>query len=466
MARQLIVGAGFSILLSACSLVPGYETPEVAMPAAWEAPTAAAGSVTATPAAATVTTAEAGWWSRFGSAELDRLMAEALAANQDLAAALQRIEQARAALRVAGATLVPTLDANGSLSQEVGRHNGRTDDSTGYGGQLQASYEVDLWGRNQAGVEAASEQLAASAYDREALALVVQGDVASTYAGALALKDRLAIARSNLELARQLLTLIEAQYAEGRTSALEVAQQRLTVSTQEAAIPELERQLRASENALAILLGRPPEGFRVEAASLTTLALPQVAAGQPTDLLTRRPDIQKAEADLRAANADIGAARAAFFPTIDLTVEAAFTGLLSAGSPTTAATLASGLVAPIFSGGQLEGQLDSTKARFAELVATYRQAVLVSLQEAEDALVAVDASGRRTGFLDEAVVQARDAFRLSQLRYVAGAVDFISVIDAQRSQLSAEDSLVQARLDRYNAAVDLFKALGGSWDAG
>jgi NodT family efflux transporter outer membrane factor (OMF) lipoprotein len=295
---------------------------------------------------------------------------------------------------------------------------------------------------------------------------VVQGDVASTYAGALAFKDRLAIARSNLELARQLLTLIEAQYAEGRTSALEVAQQRLTVSTQEAAIPTLEQQLRASENALAILLGRPPEGFRIEAASLTALALPQVAAGQPTDLLTRRPDIQKAEADLRAANADIGAARAAFFPTIDLTVEAAFTGLLSAGSPTTAATLASGLVAPIFSGGQLEGQLESTKARFAELVATYRQAVLVSLQEAEDALVAVDASGRRTGFLDEAVVQARDAFRLSQLRYVAGAVDFISVIDAQRSQLSAEDSLVQARLDRYNAAVDLFKALGGSWDAG
>jgi NodT family efflux transporter outer membrane factor (OMF) lipoprotein len=464
--RQLFAGTGLSVLLSACSLVPGYETPEVAMSAAWEAPTAAAGSVTATPVAATGTVAEAGWWSRFGSGELDRLMAEALAANQDLAAALSRIEQARAALRIAGATLVPTFDASGSLSQEVGRHNGRNDESTGYGGQLLASYEIDLWGRNQAGVEAAVEQLASSAYDREALALVVQGDVASTYAGALAFKDRLAIARSNLELARQLLTLIEAQYAEGRTSALEVAQQRLTVSTQEAAIPTLEQQLRASENALAILLGRPPEGFRIEAASLTALALPQVAAGQPTDLLTRRPDIQKAEADLRAANADIGAARAAFFPTIDLTVEAAFTGLLSAGSPTTAATLASGLVAPIFSGGQLEGQLESTKARFAELVATYRQAVLVSLQEAEDALVAVDASGRRTGFLDEAVVQARDAFRLSQLRYVAGAVDFISVIDAQRSQLSAEDSLVQARLDRYNAAVDLFKALGGSWDAG
>lgn len=463
--RQFIVSAGVFTLLSACSLVPGYETPEVAMPAVWEAPTAAEG-VAVTPVALTGTAAEAGWWSRFGNAELDRLMTQALAANQDLAAALSRVEQARAALRVAGAALVPTLDANGSLSQEVSRHNSRTDDSTGYGGQLQASYEIDLWGQNQAGVEAASEQLAASAYDREALALVVQGDVASTYAGTLAFKDRLAIARSNLDLARQLLALIEAQYAEGRTSALEVAQQRLTVSTQEAAIPALEQQLKASENALAILLGRPPEGFHVEAASLTALALPQVAAGQPADLLIRRPDIQKAEADLRAANADIGAARAAFFPTVNLTAEAALTGLLSAGSPTTAATLASSLVAPIFSGGQLEGQLESTKARFAELVATYRQSVLVALQEAEDALVAVDASGRRTGFLDAAAVQARDAYRLSQLRYVAGAVDFISVIDAQRSQLSAEDSLVQAQLDRYNAAIDLFKALGGSWAGG
>lgn len=402
--RQIIGGAGLFSLLSACSLVPGYETPEIAMPAAWEAPTAAATRVTATPVAATGAVVEAGWWSRFGSAELDRLMAQALAANQDLAAALQRVEQARAGLRVAGATLVPTLDASGSLSEEVGRHSGRTDDSTGYGAQLRASYEVDLWGRNQAGVEAASERLAASAYDREALALVIQGDVAATYAGALAFKDRLTIARSNLALARELLGLIEAQYAEGRTSALEVAQQRLTVSTQEAAIPALEQQLRANENALAILLGRPPEGFHIEAASLTTLALPEVAAGQPADLLVRRPDIQKAEADLRAANADIGAARAAFFPTIDLSVEAAFTGLLTAGSPTAAATLASGLVAPIFSGGALEGQLESSKARFAELVATYRQAVLVSLQEAEDALVAIDASGRRTGYLDEAVV--------------------------------------------------------------
>lgn len=452
-----LAGLAASMFLAACSLVPDYQAPDMAVPASFDG--------AAAPAPVEAEPVSARWWTRFGSPELDGLMTEALAANQELMAALHRIAQARAAVRVAGASLSPTLDAGGSLDEGVRRSSGSATDSTGYGANLQASYELDLWGRNRAGVEAATAGLTATTYDRDALALVIQSEVASTYAGVLAFKDRLSIARSNLDLARQLLVLIETQYREGRNSALEVAQQRLTVATQEAEIPTLEQQLRAGENALAILLGRPPEGFRVQASSLASLALPGIAAGQPSDLLIRRPDIQKAEADLMAANADIGAARAAFFPTVDLSVETAFSGLLTAGSPATAATLAGNVLAPIFSAGRLEGELESSQARFAELVADYRQAVLVALQEAEDALVASDASLRRAGRLDEAVVQARDAFRLSQLRYAAGAVDFISVIDAQRSQLSAEDGLVQAELDRYDAAIDLFKALGGGWRA-
>jgi NodT family efflux transporter outer membrane factor (OMF) lipoprotein len=453
-----LAGAAVAVSLAACSLVPDYETPDIAMPASFDGPPAAA--------PVDVETVSAQWWSQFGNAELDGLMIQALAANQELAAALHRIAQARAAIRVAGASLSPTLDAGGSLDEEVRRSGGSTSDSNSYRANLQASYELDLWGRNQAGVDAATANLTATTYDRDALALVIQSEVASTYAGVLALKDRLAIARSNLELARQLLALIETRYREGRNSALEVAQQRLTVATQEAEIPSLERQLRAGENALAILAGRPPEGFGVQAPSLTSLALPSIAAGQPSDLLVRRPDIQKAEADLRAANADIGAARAAFFPTVDLSVEAAFSGMLTAGSPAAAASLAGNVLAPIFSAGRLEGELESNRARFAELAADYHQAVLIALQETEDALVAADTSFRRAGLLDEAVVQARDAFRLSQLRYAAGAVDFISVIDAQRSQLSAEDGLVQAELDRYDAAIDLFEALGGGWSGG
>ncbi len=455
--KRISLSAGLAAVLAGCSMIPDHETPDMAMPATWDGPQQAA--------SAPVTAVGADWWSHFGSAELDGLMSQALAANQDLEAALQRIAQARAAVRVAGASLLPRVDAGGALDGEVSRADASTDDDTGYRANLLASYELDLWGRNQAGVESAAASLAASTYDRNALALVVQAEVASTYVGALALKDRLTIAHANLDLARQLLSLIETQYREGRTSALEVAQQRLTVATQEAEVPTLEAQLRASENALAILLGRPPQGFRVTADSLSSLRLPAVAAGQPSDLLVRRPDIRKAEADLEAANADIGAARAAFLPTVEITAEAAVTGLLTAGSPAAAASLAGSLLAPIFSGGQLEGQLESSRARYAELIASYRQAVLVSLQETEDALVATDASRRRVALLDQAVVQARDAFALSQLRYNAGAVDFIAVIDAQRSQLSAEDSLLLAELDRYDAAIDLFEALGGGWRA-
>lgn len=450
------------VLLAGCSLVPAYETPNVELPAGWEG----AGAPTQPVAATQLAPVSAQWWSHLGNDELDRLMAEALAANPELDAALQRIRQARASLRSTGAALSPTIDALGSVSEEVSRQNGRSDDRNAYAGQLEVSYELDLWGRNRAAVQSATEALAASQYDHDALALVVQAEVASAYVGALAAKDRLAIARSNLELARALLDLIEVRYAEGRSSSLEVAQQRLEVASQEAAIPELERQLRANETALAILLGRIPQGFHVSAPSLATLTLPQIDAGQPADVLTRRPDIARAEAELRAANADIGIARAAFFPTVDLSLSAAVSGMLTAGNPTTAASLASGLVAPIFSGGRLEGDLERTEARFAELAANYRQSVLLALQEAENALVAVDSAARRADRLDEAVLQARDAFGLAQLRYDAGAVDFISVIDAQRSQLSAEDSLIQAQLDRYAAAIDLFRALGGGWTRG
>lgn len=462
--RSALVVTGAALALAACSMVPAFERPAVEMPAAWDGPVT--NPVTRATPAPEPAAVGAAWWSRFGSPELDRLMAEALAANQDLAAALQRIEQARAAARIAGAGLLPTVDASGTVSRDGRGAGGSWDAETGDQAQLVASYEIDLWGRNRAAVESAAAGLASSSYDRDALALVVQAELASGYATALALKDRLAIARSNLDLARELLSLVEAQYREGRSSALELAQQRLTVATQEAAIPELERQLRAAEAAIAVLAGRPPQGFRVESASLSALSLPAIAAGRPADLLARRPDIRRAESDLRAANADIGAARAAFYPTVDLSISAALSGLLTGGVTTTAAALAGGVAAPIFSGGALEGQLEQAQARHGELVAGYRQTVLTALQETEDALVAVDATARRSERLADAAAQARDAYRLSQLRYVAGAVDFLSVIDAQRSQLSAEDGLIQAELARYSAAVDLYAALGGGWTGG
>jgi outer membrane protein, multidrug efflux system len=442
--------------LAGCSFVPAYDRPSVPTQAEWGPPPDPANS------AASVT---ADWWQRFDSPEIDRFMAEARAANQDLAAAIARIDQARASTRIAGAPLLPSIDAAGSASGTRTRTSQRTRNSSSGQALLTASYEVDLWGRNAAGLESARHALNATTFDREALLLVVQSEVASTYFDAVALRQRLAIARENLAAARQVLKLVQIQMAQGAATALDLAQQRTAVATFEAQIPTLEQQLEADQSSLAILLGRAPGNTTVEMAKLDSLTLPAIAAGQPADLLGRRPDIAEAEANLKAANADIGVARAAFYPSLTLSASAAISGLATSGA-STAASLAAGLVAPIFEGGQLEGQLDLTKARKQELVAAYRQTVLTSFKEVEDALSAVETSAARVRSLQTAADQAREAFRLAQLSYSAGASAFLTVLDAQRTLLDNEDSLVQAESDRLTAAAGLFKALGGGWAGG
>jgi outer membrane protein, multidrug efflux system len=439
--------------LAGCSMVPDYERPSVPTQPAWSTP----------PAAATASLpVSADWWQGFENPELDKLMAEALAANQDLAAAIARIDEARASTRIAGAPLLPSVEASGSTSGTRTRTSRQTHDSSNGQALLTASYEVDLWGKNAAGLESSKHSLNATAFDSEALALVIQSEVASTYFDAVSLKQRLAIARENLAAARQVLKLVQIQMAQGAATALDLAQQRTAVATFEAEIPTLEQQLEADQTSLAILLGRAPGGTTVERDKLDALTLPTIAAGQPADLLGRRPDIAEAEANLKAANADIGVARAAFYPSLTLSASAAISGLATSGT-STAASIAAGLVAPIFEGGQLEGQLDLTKARKQELVATYRQTVLTSFKEVEDALSTVETSAARVKSLQTAADQAREAFRLAQLSYSAGASDFLTVLDAQRTLLDNEDSLVQAERDRFTAAATLFKALGGGW---
>ena len=456
--RAVAAVALLPLLLASCSMTPEYRAPEVVVPAAWDG--AGQDGAVPAPTAAARDEAEA-WWRRFGNTELTSLVEMALSANQDIAAAEQRIAQARAALRSAGASLSPTLDGSGGLSR-LTAGDGASDADTAWSGSLRASWELDLWGGIRAAVDAARFGVDRARFEREATALTVQAEVADAYVLALALKDRLRIAADNLDAARQTLTLVETRVTEGLSPPLELAQQQATVATIEANIPALQRQLRAAETALAVLTGRPPQGVRVAGTSLSELALPAPAAGQPADLLVRRPDIRAAEASLRAANADIGAARAAFLPSVTLSLTGGVSGVLTGGT-TTALDLASGVAATIFSGGRLEGALEQAEATEAELIAGYRQSLLTAFKDVEDALVAADSSARRTDLLTVAADRAREATRVSREQYVAGTADFLAVLDSQRSQLSAEDSLVQADSDRFSAGIGLFRALGGSW---
>jgi len=446
-------------LLAGCSFVPTPERPEVAMPAAWTATT-----VAVDPAAVPV---DAVWWTRFGNPELDGLVARALDANLDLAASLRRIDQARAQARIAGAGQLPTVGGTGSLAHRRQDNERTVATDTAWQGGLSASWEADLWGARAAAVDAATARIESARLDREALRLVVQSEVASAYFLALALRERIDIAERNLEAARRVLQLVETRFEQGATSALEVAQQRTAVASFQVQLPQLEQQRRTAENALAVLLGRPPQGFGIEGAGgLSDLVLPAVAPGQPADLLERRPDIRRVETDLRAADADIGIARAAFYPAASISLSGTLAGAFSGGATTTAAALAGALAAPIFSGGRLEGGVDLSYARRAELVETYGRTVLVAFREVEDALVAVETSRARTELQEIVAREARIAYDIAEARYDAGAVDFLAVLDAQRTLLSAEDALVQVRLARFVAALDLFAALGGGWAGG
>jgi multidrug efflux system outer membrane protein len=454
MNARLHVTVALSALLGACSLVPDYMRPATPAPARFAA----------APASAPAQWPSAAWWHGFGSGELDALMDEAMANNGDLGAAASRITQAEAQVQVANAALYPTLSAGatGSRSQSatavVAANNFRASAS--------AAYQLDLFGGNVAGADAAVQRLTSSTFDRETVRLTLIGTVASTYFQVLALRDRIALSEDTLANANEVLRLVETQGQIGTVSDLELAQQRSAVASAQSGLAVLRGSERTTLNALAILLGRAPDGFDVTARSLDSLTLPPVLAGLPAELIDRRPDLRKAESDLRAANFDIGSAKAARLPNLSISFErgtaAATTGAL-AGPGTWLYSLAASLTAPIFAGGRLEGAQRVSEARLDELRQSYRQTVLVALRDVENALVTTDQTERQTGFARTALEEAQRAYRLAELRYRAGTATFLTVLDAQRTVFGNNDTVAQAMLGRFTSTVTLYQALGGGW---
>ncbi|QEX20497.1 putative outer membrane protein [Hypericibacter adhaerens] len=460
-----------ALALGACSLVPDYSQPTVAAPADWRNQ-----SASVTPAAvgsdeAASVMAQAGsdklsdhWWTAYGNDELDRMVETARNDNHDLLAAMRRIDQARAQSHAAAAPLFPTVEADAGSSRSG---NGRTSDvSVSYNAGLSVGYELDLWGKNRAALEGADASFQSSVYDAAATDLVLQDDVVTTYLTLLSLGDRLKVAQANLKDSEDTLNLVEIRYKEGAASALDVAQQRQQVASTRATIPSLQNQYDQNQAALALLLGLPPASLELEQASLDSVKLPGIAAGLPSTLLERRPDLRKADADLRAANAQIGVTRADFLPTIQLTGSGglASDALTALFQPESALyNLAASLVAPLFDGGLREANYDQSVARFRELAETYQQTALTAFRDVEVALAAQRSSADQEAALQESADQAQAALTLANLLYREGAADLLTVLDAQRAQLQAQDSLVQARLARLQAVADLAKAMGGGW---
>jgi NodT family efflux transporter outer membrane factor (OMF) lipoprotein len=453
--------AAVTLALGGCSLGPAYHRPSIPAPAVWNTPKAPV-----MPQGWPSTQ----WWSGFHSPELTRLMRTGRSSNDDLAAAIARVRQADAQVRINSAPLLPSLGANasGSRQRELSPATGSTQLFNQFTAGLSAAYELDFWGENRAIRSAALASAEASRYDRETVELSVMSSIADTYFSVLELRDRLRIAHENLASAEENLQGLETDESVGTSTALDVAQQATVVATVAATIPPLQQQERQQIDALAILLGTTPGTLDVAAGSLARISAPPVIAGVPSQLLARRPDVASAEAQLIAANADIRAARAAFFPTIDLTAGGGFesnalSSLLVPGSRIY--SLSGGLTQPIFHGGALLGQYRFNKARYQELLADYHKAVISAFGNVEDALTAVSDTGEQLAREQNAAAKARSAYELAQDQFHAGTVNILTVLNTETALFTAEDALAQTQLAHLQAEVGLFNALGGGWRA-
>jgi len=452
---ELYILTLLSLLFAGCQIQPVNGSVAIDIPANWDQQTE---NVSTWPAQ--------DWWKGFGNTELNQLMISAQNNNYDLAAAATRVLQAEAQARLAGVALLPNVDLSASSGQQgvFGGEN-NVDASNSFGISLGASYEIDFWGKNRANLTAAQESLHASQFDRETIAITITSNVAIAYLQVLSLRERLAIAQLNLANAERVLKLVESRVKYGAVSPLDLAQQRAVVARQRTSIPPLEQQERDARSVLAILLGRPPQGFDVNNTSLESIALPEVGAGMPSELLTRRPDIQTAEAQLRAANANIAAARAAYFPSIRLTGSSGVqsTALAALFDGGLIYNLVASLAQPIFDAGRLEAEEDLALARREELIQFYRSTIINAFADVETALGTIQSTAEQQNYQTEELEQAEIAFQLAERRYREGAEDLLTVLDAQRTLFSAQDQYQLIRFARLISGVTLFRALGGGW---
>ncbi len=361
-AKRVLLAGVCALALSACATTsPVPELASSDVPTAFEQPVAEAAPIWPEP----------DWWRGFGSEELNGLILSAQSGNLDLAAAETRILQADARVRQVGSALLPTVSIGGDTNLRTGSGG-----ATPTGLSLGASYEFDFWGRNRSLLTAAQASNRGTRADRETVALTATATTATTYFQLLSLRERLEIARLNLENAKSVLAVTDARVRNGAASPLELAQQRQTIAGQQAQIPQLEQQELETRAALAVLLGRPPEGFDVTARDLTAIEAPDVAPGLPSELLARRPDVVTAEANLESANANLAVARAALLPSISLTASAGIstgtlTGLVT--NPIYSAGIGLSLAQTIFDAGRREAVTDEARAREQEPLALLPQ---------------------------------------------------------------------------------------------
>lgn len=459
MARVVASVLGLAIL-AGCVSTASIEHPGVSADAAWNAPKTVGEEVRPP---------DPHWWQSFGSPELDRLITQAFDQSPDLAAMAERVFQAEQQVRIAGSSLLPSMNLAGSTGARVtdGDTASRRSESTS--ATLSARYELDVWGNLAAGRNEAEASLRATAYDYDTVRLTLASSVATSWFQMLALEEQLRVARENLRIAERTEQIVDVRYRNGAASRAELLRQQTEVLNQRASLVPLQLQYRQTRSALAVLVGVSPLGFEVDTAgeTLLAMALPKADAGLPAELLTRRPDLAREEARLQAADADVHQARTAMLPSLSLGLSAggSSASVLSLANPVETAGWTLSLAQSLFDGGALDARQAISESRRVELVENYRSAILVALQETDDALDRLQTSHHRERLQQTVSERAARTLELTELRYREGSDELLTLLDAQRTLFQTRDQLVQLRLARLVATVDVYKALGGGWPA-
>lgn len=462
--RHLLISGFFCLAVTACSLSSVNLNSELTLPAAWK-------NAGAFPVASPRQDLSR-WWGRFNDSTLNRLISDALGNSPDVAIASARVRESRARRDVAYSTLFPTLDGGASASRRGTHTDGQGSNSaSNYSASLDASWELDLFGKRRSAVEAAAANLGASQENLHSVHAALAAEIASAYTNLRANQARLVVLRENVTTREETAKLAGWRQQAGEADSLESSQAQSSLESARAAIPSLEQAIAQNKNQLSLLAGREPGALDGMLGSSRGIPEPptSLAVGIPADVIRQRPDVRIAGYQVLAAAATTRAADAERYPSLNLsgslglnatTAEKLFNPELAT------AGLVAGVTSPIFDAGRIRAGIEAASAAEEQAIQGYRSTVLTALSETEDALIACRRSAERLETLEKATKLARESDELARQRYQAGEIDFLDVLDSQRTLLSLEDSLLSTRTDRSTAYIRLYQALGGGWSAG
>lgn len=465
-----LLGAGLCVaMLSACTLSPDYQRPELSTPAQFKQ---AEGWTQANPSDAI---ARGAWWEIYGDAQLNGLIEELNRSNQTVAQYEAQYRQAQALVRSSRSALFPSLDlttsknrsAQGTGSSSSSLSNNSSGIRNTYNAQLGVSWEIDLWGKLRDTLNANAASAEASLADMAAIRLSQQSELVQNYLQLRVIDEQKRLLEATVAAYERSLKMNQNQYRAGVAGPDAVAQARTQLKTTQADLIDLAWQRAQYENAIAVLMGKAPADFAL-AASNDIPALPQIPVTLPSQLLERRPDIASAERKVMAANSNIGVSRAAYFPDLSLSMSGGYSSSSFKNwieLPNRYWSVGPQLALNLFDAGKRSAEVDRTVAVYDQTVAQYRQTVLDGFKEVENYLVQLKVYGDEAVVRQEALEAARESLRLTENQYKAGLIGYLDVVNVQTTALSNERSVLTLLQGRLVASVQLIAALGGGWDS-